>query len=218
MTGSRLYMAAMVGLSAAFVLLLVLFRDRAEDVVALMGTFSGSPMAIGVAILVFFVGSLLLVPQWLLIGASVAAFGLVEGVGIAWLATLISASIHVLTARAFETRIRPLLSGDRGERIRSMLRRNSFEAGFLVRLVPTGPALMVNIAAGLFRVSRSGFLIGTALGIIPKILLTGVVTSELLSSAQARQVNTGLIALAFLMIAIFALTRLSRRSRAENNS
>ena len=214
MISDRLYMILMALLSVIIVVLIILFRDRADDLVSLMGSFSGSPMAIGVAILVFFIGSILLIPQWLLIGTAVAAFGLVEGTGIAWLATMIAASIHLLTARAFESRVRAHLSGERGSKIRGMLRRNSFEAGFLVRLVPTGPAILVNAAAGLFRVSRSSFLAGTALGIIPKIILTGVVTSELLSSAQARQINLGLIVLAILIVALFLLTKWLRRQKA----
>ena len=215
MTASRLYMVMMAVVSVAFIALIFLFREQAEQLVSLMGSFSGSPIAIGVAIFVFLIGSILLVPQWLLIGAAVAAFGLVEGVGIAWLSTMVAATTHVLTARAFEGRIRPYLSGERGERIRTMLRRNSVEAGFLVRLVPTGPAILVNVAAGLFRVSRSGFLTGTAIGIIPKIILTGVVTSELLSSAQAQQVSTGLIVFAILLIVVFVWSRRKRPVQDE---
>ncbi|MEL6686559.1 MAG: VTT domain-containing protein [Pseudomonadota bacterium] len=215
MSVSRLYMVLTALISVAFIALVFLFREQAEEIVSLMGSFSGSPIAIGVAILVFLIGSIILIPQWLLIGAAVAAFGLVEGVGIAWLATMVAATTHVLTARAFESRVRPYLSGERGERIRAMLRRNSVEAGFLVRLVPTGPAIFVNAAAGLFRVSRSGFLIGTAIGIIPKIILTGVVTSELLSSAQAQQVSLGLIVFAILLIAVFVWSRRKRPVSAE---
>ena len=214
MTGSRLYLFLTALISVCVVGVIVLFRDYAEDLIALMGSFSGTPLAIGVAILVFFIGSLILIPQWLLIGASVAAFGLVEGTGIAWLATMVATTVHVLTARAFEGRIRPLLKGERGERIRAMLRRKSVEAGFFVRLIPTGPAVLVNVAAGLFRVSRSGFLLGTAIGIVPKIVLTGVVTSELMSSAQAQQLSTGLIFFALLLTVVFFLTRRSRASKS----
>lgn len=210
MNGSRLYLLLMALLSVVLIAVIFLFRDHAEDLVALMGSFSGTPLAIGVAIVVFLIGSILLIPQWLLIGASVAAFGLVEGTSIAWLATMVATTLHVLTARAFESRIRPLLSGERGERIRTMLRRNSVEAGFLVRLVPTGPAVLVNVAAGLFRVSRSGFLMGTAIGIVPKIILTGVVTSELMSSAQAQQVSLGLIFFALVLVVVFFVARRSR--------
>ena len=79
MISDRLYMILMALLSVIIVVLIILFRDRADDLVSLMGSFSGSPMAIGVAVLVFFIGSILLIPQWLLIGTAVAAFGLVEG-------------------------------------------------------------------------------------------------------------------------------------------
>ncbi|MGB3456794.1 MAG: VTT domain-containing protein [Litorimonas sp.] len=177
--------------------LVFLFRDQAAGLIDLMGSYSGTPLAVGIAILVFLVGSVLFVPQWALIAASVAAFGLVEGTGIAWLATMVAATVHVFSARALEGRLRHRLEGDRAEWLRALFRRHSVHAGFIVRLVPTGPAILVNVAAGLFGVSRVGFLAGTAFGIVPKIVLTGAVVSELVSSARAQQLTLGLAILGF---------------------
>jgi len=207
----------MVGLSLVAILGVLLFQDQVTAGVDLMGTYSGSPFAVLIAIGVFLIGSIFFVPQWLLIAAAIAAFGLVEGTGIAWLATMVATTAHVLFARSLEGRLRGRLTGKRLDSLRSLFRRNSFQSGFIVRLIPTGPAIIVNAAAGLFGVSRSGFLLGTAFGIIPKIILTAIVASELISSAQGRQVSLWLAVAAIGLLVIFLLSRRTRgRDRAKH--
>jgi uncharacterized membrane protein YdjX (TVP38/TMEM64 family) len=206
----------MGGVGALMILLILVFQDQAAALIDLMGSYSGSPLAIGVAILVFLIGSILLIPQWMLIAASIAAFGLVEGTGIAWLATMVATTIHVFAARSLEKRFVSRLSGVRSQKLRSLFQRHSVHAGCLVRLIPTGPAIVVNAAAGLFGVSRGGFLAGTAIGIIPKIILTGIVASELISSAQARQVSIGLAFLGFALLVWFIVLRVLRQRRSRN--
>ncbi|MEM7729212.1 MAG: VTT domain-containing protein [Pseudomonadota bacterium] len=196
--------------------MLLLFRDRAESLVDLMGSYSGTPAAILVTILVFLVGSVLLVPQWALIAASVAAFGLVEGAGIAWLATMVATAIHVFSARALQRPLQRHLDRAGSDRLRLLLDRHSVHSGFLVRLIPTGPAILVNMAAGLLGVGRAGFLAGTAVGIIPKIALTAAVVSEIVSSAQARQVTVGLAVFAVSIVSVWLFLRLLRRREASN--
>jgi len=215
MKGPLYDIGLLIGLSLITALLVYLFRDQANAAVDLMGTYSGTPMAVGVAVLVFLIGSVFFVPQWALIASAIAAFGLVEGSAIAWLATMVSVTAHVLAARALEKRFKERLHIQRLNYLRELFKRNSVRAGFIVRLIPTGPAILVNVAAGLFGVSRSGFLLGTAIGIVPKILLTGIVASELISSAQGKQFSLWLAAGAIGLIALSLITRRARPPRAE---
>ena len=205
----------MAGLSLVAILGILLFQDQVVVGVDLMRTYSGGSFAILVAIAVFLIGSIFFVPQWLLIATAIATFGLVEGTGIAWLATMVATTAHVLFARALEGRLRGRLSGKRLDNLRGLFRRNSVQSGFIVRLIPTGPAIIVNAAAGLMGVRRSGFLLGTAFGIIPKIILTAIVASELISSAQSRQVSLGL---AFAALSLLLVFLVSRRLRARDRA
>ncbi len=208
--------SCLLGLVA--VVLVLLFRDQASAVVDLMGSYSGTPWAIGVALLVFLIGSVLFVPQWMLIAASVAAFGLVEGTGIAWLATMVATTVHLLAAQLLRQPLAARLSGARLEKLQGLLGGQSFQAGFLVRLVPTGPAVIVNVAAGIFGVGRLGFLLGTAMGIVPKILITGALVSEIVSSAQARQASVGLAVIGALILLWIVARRLLRRRGARQGA
>lgn len=215
MKGPLYDISLLIGLSLLTALLVYLFREQASAAINLMGTYSGTPMAVGVAILVFLIGSIFFVPQWALIASAIAAFGLVEGSAIAWLATMVSVTAHVFAARALARRFEDRLHIQRLDYLRNLFKRNSVISGFIVRLIPTGPAILVNVAAGLFGVSRGGFLLGTAFGVVPKILLTGIVASELISSAQGKQFSLWLAVAAVGLIALSLITRRARPPRHE---
>lgn len=213
MTGWSRDILGLIGLSLLIIVLVMVFREHVQAGIDLMGTYSGTPLAVIVAFSVFLIGSIFLIPQWMLIAAAIAAFGLVEGVGIAWAGTLFSAAIHVTFAKAIEGRLRDRLGepryAQRMARLRRLFARNSFQSGFIVRLIPTGPAIVVNMAAGIVGVHRTAFLAGTALGIIPKILLAGIVASELISSAQGQQIGLGLVLFGLIILAVLVILRRS---------
>src|SRR6185436_3964753 len=50
--------------------------------------------------------------------------------------------------------------------------KNGFLASLIVRLVPSAPFIVVNMAAGVTPMRVLDFTAGTALGIVPKIALT----------------------------------------------
>jgi NAD(P)-dependent dehydrogenase (short-subunit alcohol dehydrogenase family) len=58
------------------------------------------------------------------------------------------------------------------QRFVRLIARNGFFASFIVRLVPSAPFIVVNMAAGVTPMRALDFSLGTALGIIPKIALT----------------------------------------------
>ena len=52
--------------------------------------------------------------------------------------------------------------------------RNGFLASLVVRLVPFAPFVVVNMAAGVTPIGALDFAAGTAIGILPKIVLTSL--------------------------------------------
>lgn len=191
-----------------------LFREQVGQAVDLLGRNADSPWALLIAALVFLIGSVFLVPQWALIAASVAAFGLVQGSLVAWAATMVSTVAHFAFATLFRDRLKARGSGPRRDRLRAMFSRNSFQSGLIVRLIPTGPAVMVNVAAGLAGVRAMPFMVGTMIGIVPKILLTGLVAQGLLSSAQGQQIGLGLTLAVLAAVALWLLNRALKRRHA----
>ena len=192
-----------------------LFREEVAAGVARLEDHADSPWALLITAATFLIGSLFLVPQWALIAACVAAFGLIQGCQISWISIVFAAQAQLGFAAVFRERLGPRFSGPRRDRLKRMFSRNSFQSGLIVRLVPTGPFVMVNVAAGLAGVRPIPFMVGTMIGVVPKILLTAVVAQGLLSSAQGRQVGLWLTVAGLAMLAMFLLNRrLKRRRRA----
>ena len=126
----------------------------------------GLAAVVGAFAVLAFVG----VPQVALIAAAVAILGPVRGGGYAWIATMISAMIGYGIGRAVGA-----ASGLDDPRLARFLRwmeKNGLLASLGVRLVPLAPFALINIAAGAARIGVFDFVVGSALGIIPKITLT----------------------------------------------
>jgi len=126
------------------------------------------PVAVGAFALLAFVG----VPQFVLIAAAVVAFGAWTGLAYSWVGTMVSASVGFGLGRAFGGRLLRDLGGEGVARFMTMIGRNGFLASLIVRLVPSAPFIVVNMAAGVTPMRARDFIAGTAIGILPKIALT----------------------------------------------
>jgi uncharacterized membrane protein YdjX (TVP38/TMEM64 family) len=127
-----------------------------------------SPLAVTATFTVLaFVGA----PQVVLIAATVAVFGPAEGMVLSWIATMISASVGYGIGRIGGAAALTRLLGGRGTRVLRFIGDNGFLASLIIRQVPSGPFIIVNMALGAAKVASMPFLGGTGLGIWPKIAL-----------------------------------------------
>lgn len=133
--------------------------------------FENSPWGPLALIAIFIVGAFLAVPQFVLIGVSIVAFGAVWGAGWAWLATLVSGAGTYWAGRWSGGSIMNRLSGERVQRFSGFVARNALVASAVVRNVPTGPFLVVNMVFGAVRAPFLAYWFGMALGVVPKILV-----------------------------------------------
>jgi len=173
----------------------------------------GLPVTIAIFCAAAFIGA----PQWMLITASVLAFGPVQGGLYAWIATLMSAALDFWIARkigasALDGRLK-VMSSKTLEKITQAIRKNGFTTSFVVRLVPTGPFILVNFAAGLSNMKFTAFLAGTALGIIPKIMVVVLIGLGVVSGVNKSYMALGFAGLAALVIGITILAQ--RRLKSE---
>ena len=177
-----------------------LFDIDEAEFFSLMQLLSESSWAIPVTIALFcglaFIGA----PQWMLITGTVLAFGVWEGGALSWFASLASAILgfaigHGLGAERLERVDAKLV-----QKLTTAVRKNGFMTSLVVRLVPTGPAILVNLAAGVSRMKFRHFAAGTAVGIIPKILIICLISQGLISGLSG-----SLIAVFFAGLAIAAI-------------
>ena len=158
----------------------VLGFNGEATVQAWLGAASG-PWALPVAVAAFAILAFIGVPQFVLIAAAVVAFGTWAGLVYSWIGTMVSALIGFYVGRLAGARTLKSLSGDSMSRFMEMVGANGFLASLVVRLVPSAPFIVVNMAAGVTPMRVAAFAAGTALGIIPKIALTAFAGASIVS-------------------------------------
>lgn len=220
-TGSKL--GLWLGLGAlALILSLFLFGRYTEflNVDALgraIGAFAEGPWGVPALILAFCGCAFIGVPQFLLIGIAVYAFGPVWGAVWSWVATLCSGTITFWLGRFFgEATLRRLGEG-RIKKFTGFVARNAFAASAIVRNAPTGPFVMVNMIFGAIGAKFLHYLAGMALGVIPKIALVAFGLQAIQAALQGNiwlAVCAGIAAIA-VFLGGFLYVR-HRRRKGEN--
>lgn len=168
------------------------------------------PWALPAAVAAFAALAFLGAPQFVLIAAAVVAFGPVNGALYSWVGTLVSALIGFGLGRTAGARTLQMFSGEGLDRFMALVGRNGFLASLVVRLVPSAPFIVVNMAAGVTPMRTLDFAAGTALGIIPKIALTAFAGTSILHVLSGGGAES-LAALAAGLILWIALGLTARR-------
>ena len=158
----------------------------------------------------FGVGGLLVFPVNLLIAATVLVFGPVLGTIYALAGSVFSAILLYEIGHKFPEGALVRLIGTRGEWLRERVARHGFLAVAVVRVLPLAPYSIVCLAAGAARIGRGAYIAGTALGMMPGILLYAFFID------RAREViaNPGPLSwamLGFALVLIAVVTILLRR-------
>jgi uncharacterized membrane protein YdjX (TVP38/TMEM64 family) len=175
-----------------------------------------SPWALPATILVFTAAAFVGAPQMVLIAGAVVAFGPVRGSIFSWIATMISAVVNFELARLFGARLLRRYGGEAVNRLSRVVGRSGFWSSLAVRVVPSAPFIVVNMAAGVSHMRRSAFIAGTGLGIIAKIVLVAFLGGSIMTLADGGEITLALalggLALGWLVAVIWA--RRALRSRA----
>ena len=170
---------------------------------SLIGQFAEGPWGIPAIILAFCGCAFIGVPQFILIGIAVYAFGPTWGALWAWVATLCSGTLTFWLGRLFGQETLRRLGEGRIKRFTRFVARNAFVASAIVRNAPAGPFLMVNMVFGAVRAPYLPYVGGLAVGIIPKI---AVIAFGMQAIQAAVSGNIWLSVLAALACLIFLLS------------
>lgn len=173
------------------------------------------PWSLPVAVLAFAVLAFVGVPQFMLIAAAVVAFGPMAGFAYSWVGTMVSSLVGFYLGRTAGARTLERFSGAGVRRFTELVGRNGFFASFIVRLVPSAPFIVVNMAAGVTPMRVADFALGTALGIVPKIVLTAFAGNsiERLMKGDVGKDALWLAAIAAAWVAIGLVARAWLKSR-----
>ena len=191
---------------------------RADTLNGWMETVAGSPWGLPALILVFCVGAFLGVPQFALIAAAVALFGPWLGFAYGWIANMFSGSLTFWVGRMAGEQAFRRYAGATANRLAAFVGRNAFATSALVRNVPTGPFIMVNMAFGVSTAKYRNFALGMAVGILPKLALIAFAGQRLFAALKG---NPGIAILAaitaaaiYAAIALYARTRMAPKGQS----
>jgi phospholipase D1/2 len=124
-----------------------------------------------VAATAFVVAGLLLFPVTVMILATAAVFGPWQGSATSLLGSMASALLLYAVGRRVGIHAVASLAGKRVERLSRAVARRGIIAVATVRVLPLAPFSVVNLMAGAARVPLRDYLLGTAVGMGPGIVL-----------------------------------------------
>ena len=167
-----------------------------------IGEFADGPWGVPALILTFCGCAFIGVPQFLLIGISVYAFGPLWGAVWALIATLCSGTVTFWLGRFFGQATLQRMGEGRIKRFSEFVARNAFAASAIVRNVPTGPFVLVNMVFGAVRANYLHYIAGMAVGVVPKIAMVAFGLQAIQAALQGNLliafVAAGLAILVFL--------------------
>ena len=181
---------------------------------------ASGPWSLPVAVLAFAVLAFVGVPQIMLIAAAVVAFGPMTGFAYSWIGTMASSLVGFYLGRMAGAQTLERFSGEGVQRFMRLIGRNGFFASFIVRLVPSAPFIVVNMAAGVTPMRVVDFLFGTAIGIVPKIVLTAFAGNSIFRvlKGEIGKDALWLAAIAVAWVGIGLVARAWLRSREKEAS
>ncbi|HKE49197.1 MAG TPA: VTT domain-containing protein [Rhodanobacteraceae bacterium] len=183
-----------------------------------LGAWRSSPLAMLAMLASFVAGGLVVFPVNLLIAASVIVFGPVAGALVALAGSVASAALLHQIGSAFPEHVWTRIAGRHAERLRERVASHGLLAVALVRVVPVAPYSIVSVAAGVAGIPRVPYLVGTALGMAPGIVLYALFVDRAREViADPRPLSWAMLLFALLLIvAVGMLVRkLARRRRAS---
>ena len=152
----------------------------------LLAQAAGSGWAFPAVAAIYIVMALVGFPQFLLIAATVFAFGAAQGMVYAWLATLASATFCFGLGHFFGASLVRRVGGTRLNTFSRFLGDHGILASAIIRVVPSAPAIVINMTAGASHISFLKFAVGTAIGVLPKIAVIALFGASLFQFFQSR--------------------------------
>jgi uncharacterized membrane protein YdjX (TVP38/TMEM64 family) len=180
MTTSYARAALAAAILAAAALAVVLPHD-AHALLALVAREAAKPYAPLVVMAVFVGAGAVLVPVTLLIAGTTLVFGPWHGALYALIGATLSGVLAWAAGRHFGMRLLDRWSGPRMERVRAQVNARGLLAVILIRVVPSGPYTLMNLAAGACGVRLRDFALGTMIGLLPGIAAAAGLTQILVA-------------------------------------
>jgi uncharacterized membrane protein YdjX (TVP38/TMEM64 family) len=128
---------------------------------------------------VYLIAGLVMLPVTFLVGTTAIVFGPMESVLYSLAGCLLSAALSYAIGRRLGRETVRKVAGGRLNRLSKRLAKRGILTVVLVRLVPVAPFSVVNMVAGASHIAFRDYLIGTAVGMLPGIVLVTLFSDSL---------------------------------------
>jgi uncharacterized membrane protein YdjX (TVP38/TMEM64 family) len=211
---------AMVVLAVALLVIgRLYFADEVEGFIeGTLGEARRGHWGLVAAILVFTLTAFVGAPQIVLISACVVAFGPELGFWNAWIATIVSGAVTYFTGRLASAQTQRRFGGATGGRFTRFMSKNTLLASFFVRFVPTGPFIVANAAFGAARANFWTYIIGLAVGVLPKTVIIAFAGDSIMDALQGEfltAVVMAVLAITLWLLVVFFVRRWLKRAQAQ---
>lgn len=162
-----------------------------------------TPLLVVVA---YVIACLLMVPVMLLIAATGLVFGLMPGALYALAGTLCAAAAGYGVGAALGRDLVRRALGQRINRLSRRVARRGMIAMVVIRLLPIAPFGVVNLVCGASHIRLRDYLVGTAIGMAPGILLTTAFAHNIAMAIRRPSPETlGVLLIVVLLLLGFAI-------------
>ncbi len=151
-----------------------------ENIAVFADEISGHPLSFAGVLAVYVIGGLLMIPVTLLVGITAMIYAPVWGALFAWSGCLLSALVTFLLGSRLGKQTIRRLAGKKINRLSRQLAKKGIVTVAIIRNIPVAPFTIVNLIAGASHIGLKEYLIGTALGMLPGILVITIFADRLL--------------------------------------
>lgn len=165
-----------------------------------------APVLLGLYLL----GSLVVFPLSIIVAATGLIFGTGWGLLIAFTGTMLASVVTYWVGHLMGRDTLERHAGPRLHKLSQMLGRRGVRTMVMVSLLPLAPFTITNLMAGASHIRFRDYLVGTALGIAPGLFAVTVIGSQLTSLVLAEDVETIMVSLVAILVAISTVPVLRR--------
>lgn len=166
-------------------------------------------------ILLIFLESIIpALPLSVFVALNINAYGLIVGIIISWLATCFGCYCSFLFFRYISNRfIKEKLEKPKLKKVVKKMKTIDFSSLVVIIALPFTPAFLINIAAGIVKISKKKFLAAILIGKVFMIIFWGCVGKSLLESMT--DIKTIMVISLLIIVAYFVSKLVSKKMKIE---
>jgi phospholipase D1/2 len=184
---------------------------NSENLAAWARQIRSSPLSFLEVIGAYVLGGLIMIPIFLLIGVTAMVYSPIWGALYALSGCVLSAWVTYSIGSGLGKQMVRKLIGQKLNRLSCQMAKKGILTVVIIRNIPLAPFTIVNMIAGASHIKLKDYLIGTALGMLPGILVITLFADRLLHSVQNPGWINSLIVAALAAAMIFGSWWIKKR-------